>query len=253
MEESVRVVDRTFDILEVIASADRPLGLSEIVAGTDMSKTTVHRLLTTLCNRKYVEKSADGSYSIGYKLMELVSMHINQMDVLTEAKPFLNDLMRNLGLTAHLGMIDRHDVVYLEKTDLMKNSREYTQVGFRSPAYCSSIGKCLLACLSGDELDEVLYDLKFERHTQNTITDVAEFKRYLKLVRKQGWAMDNEEYEIGHRCIGAPVFDYHGNAVAAISASGSTSRLTDDRLESVIKEVVKAAEGLSRKLGYVSE
>lgn len=251
MEDSVRVVDRTFDILEAIAGSDKPLGLSEIVQKTDMSKTTVHRLLSTLCSRKYVEKLNNGTYGIGYKLMELVSLHINQIDILTEARPFLNDLMISLGLTTHLGMIDGHDVVYLEKTDMMKNSRTYTQVGYRSPACCSSMGKCLLACLSGDELEEALYGYKFVRYTPNTITDAAEFKRYLKVVRKQGWAMDNEEYSPGHCCVGAPVFDYHGNAVAAISASGSASQLSGEKLEHVIREVKKTAADLSRKLGYV--
>lgn len=253
MEDNVRVIDRTLDILEVLSSSEGPVSLAEICSSTGISKSTVFRLLATLCARKYVEKRPDGTYSIGYKLMELVSLHINQIDILTEAKPYLNDLSRSLGLTTHLGIIDGHDIVYIEKTDTMKNSREYTQVGFRSPAVCSSMGKCLLACLSGEELDNALYGYKFEKYTPNTITDVAEFRRYLKVVRRQGWAMDNEEYRLGHRCIGAPIFDYHGCCVAAISASGSTAQLPDERLETVIKEVRKAAAELSKRLGFAEE
>ena len=216
-----------------------------------MSKSTVHRLLSSMCARHYVEKNADNTYSIGYKLMETVSLHINNLELLTEAKPFLSDLMRDLHLTAHLGILDGCDVVYLEKMDIYPNTRLYTQVGFRSPAYCSSMGKCLLSCLSGDDLEEALYGCDFKRYTPNTITDIREFKRYLRVVRRQGWAMDNEEYQLGHRCVGAPVYDYRGTPVAAISASGSITQLSDRNLEAVIQEVKSAAASLSRRMGYV--
>lgn len=251
MEENVRVVNRVFDILEVLAASSSPMGLSEIAKVTGMSKSTVHRLLTSMCARQYVEKDSDSLYSIGYKLIETVSLHINHLELLTEAKPFLSEIMRDLGLTAHLGILDGCDVVYMEKMDVYPNTRLYTQVGYRSPAFCSSIGKCLLACLSGDELDEALYLCDFKRYTPNTITDVREFKRYLKVIRRQGWAMDNEEYQTGHRCVGAPVFDYRGSPVAAISASGSIAQLSDDKLELVIQEVKQAASSLSQRMGYV--
>lgn len=252
MEEqhTVRVIDRVFDIIEQVAASSTPMSLSDIAKSTDMSKSTVHRLLTAMCARHYIEKNPDSTYSIGYKLMETVSLHINSLELLTEAKPFLTSLMRDLHLTAHMGILDGCDVIYLEKMDVYPNTRLYTQVGFRSPAYCSSMGKCLLSCLSGEELDHTLHACDFKRYTPNTITDMQEFKRYLRVVRRQGWAMDNEEYQQGHRCIGAPVYDYRGTPVAAISASGSTSQLTDNTLESVIREVKQAAAKLSQKMGY---
>lgn len=102
MEENVRVVDRVFDILEALSVSSSPLGLSEIARKTGMSKSTLHRLLSSMCARHYVEKNADSTYSIGYKLIETVSLHINHLELLTEAKPFLTNLMRDLDLTAHL-------------------------------------------------------------------------------------------------------------------------------------------------------
>ena len=251
MEENVRVADRIFDILETLAASSSPMALSEIAKATGMSKSTVHRLLGSMCARRHVEKNGEGLYSIGYKLIETVSFHINQLELLTEAKPFLGNIMRDLDLTAHLGILDGCDVIYLEKMDIYPNTRLYTQVGYRSPAFCSSIGKCLLACLSGDELEDTLYHCDFKKYTPNTITDIREFRRYLKVIRRQGWAMDNEEYQIGHRCVGAPVFDYRGSPVAAISASGSISQLSDDKLDLVIQEVKQAAENLSRRMGYM--
>lgn len=251
MEDNVRVIDRAFDILEALAVNGSSMGLSEICRATGISKSTVYRLISTMHNRHYVEKNPDNTYSIGYKLIETVSLHINHLDLLTEARPCLNDIMHNLGLTAHLGILDGCDVIYLEKTDLYATNKQYTEIGYRSPAYCSSIGKCLLACLSREELEEVMQDCTFERYTPNTITDFSEFKRYLKVVRHQGWAMDNQEYQLGHRCIGAPVYDYRGTAIAAISASGSALQIPDERIESVEKYVIKTAETLSRRLGYV--
>jgi DNA-binding IclR family transcriptional regulator len=251
MEENVRVVDRVFDILETLAASSSPLGLSEIARSTGISKSTVHRLLTSMCARHYVDKTSDGAYCIGYHMIETVSTHINQLELLTESKPYLSHLMHDLNLTAHLGILDGCDVVYVEKLDVYPNTRPYTQIGHRSPAFCSSIGKCLLSCLSGEELDEVLFKCNFKKYTQNTITDIREFKRYLKVVRRQGWAIDNEEYQMGHRCVGAPVFDYRGSPVAAISASGSIDRMSDGRLEGIIKEVKLSAENLSRHMGYV--
>ncbi|MCJ7834202.1 IclR family transcriptional regulator [Cuneatibacter sp. NSJ-177] len=251
MEDQVRVIDRVFDILEQLAQADSPMTLAELCKATEMSKSTVHRLLSSMCARQYVEKRSDNTYAIGYKLVETVSTHINGLELLTESKPFLSQISHELELTTHLGILDHHDVIYIEKMDLYPNTRLYTQVGYRSPAYCSSIGKCLLACLSGDELEEALYRCEFQKFTPNTITDLRELKRVLRVVRKQGWAMDNEEYQLGHRCVGAPIFDYRGTAVAAVSASGSIEMLSDDRLDLVISQVRKAAQDISRRMGYV--
>lgn len=250
-EQNVRVVDRVFDIIEQLAVSNTPLSLSDLAQATNLSKSTIHRLLASMCARHYVEKDSNGMYTIGYKLMETVSLHINSMELLTEAKPFLSNLMRELHLTAHMGILDGCDVIYLEKLDIYPNTMLYTQVGFRSPAYCSSMGKCLLSCLSGDELEDALYHCDFKRYTANTITDIHAFKRYLRTVRRQGWAMDDEEYQTGHRCIGAPVYDYRGTAVAAISASGSVRQLSDSVLDSVIAEVKQVAANLSRRMGYM--
>lgn len=251
MENSVRAIDRVLDILEKLSEANSPMSLTELSAATGMSKSTIHRLLATLLARQYIEKRSSGMYTIGYKMMEVVSNHINGLELLTEAKPFLTQLSKDLGLTTHMGILDGHDVVYIGKIDYYSDPRLYTQVGYHSPAYCSSMGKCLLSCLSSEELDEVLYDWNFEKFTANTITDHLELRRSLRIIRKQGWAMDNEEYQKGHRCVAAPVFDYRGSAVAAFSASGSIHTLSDDRLEEVISSVREATAEISRRMGYV--
>jgi len=248
---SVRVVDRVFEILEVLSKSGSSMSLSEIAEETKMSKSTVHRLLSSMGENNYVGKNPDNTYFIGYKLIGLVSFHINNLELLTEAKPYLNQLSRELNLSAHLGILQNSEVTYLDELYPFPQPEEYTKVGGRSPAICSSMGKCLLACLSGDELEEVLYDYKFQEYTKNTITNLEELKRLLRIIRKQGWAIDNEEYQLGHRCVGAPIFDYKGMPIAAISVSGSTNELSDEKLEYIIKEVKKSANSISRKMGYV--
>lgn len=216
-----------------------------------MSKSTVFRILHTLLQRGYVEQTLEGAYAIGPKMFDVLSYHINSLELTTEAKPYLAALKRTLGLTAHLGILDGSYVSYIEKEAPRWEEERYTEVGYRSPAYCSSMGKCLLACLSSAELEEVLYGYEFERFTPNTFTSKAEFVRYLHQVRKQGWAMDDEEYELGHRCIAAPVFDYRGDAIAAIGVSGTAESISDERVDDIARQVKLAAGRLSAHMGYV--
>ena len=248
MDSSVQVVNRVFMILEYLSQSGEPKGPTEIAAATGIHKSTVYRLLSTMCQGGYLEKTEAGAYHIGVKLVEIVSNHINSLELQTEARPYLNELNSQLGLVVHLGILDGADVVYVEKKDISRNLRIYAQIGMRVPAYCSSLGKCLLACLSGSEVDSIYAFRKLERYTPNTITSLAALKEHLREVRDRGWAMDSEEYIIGVRCIAAPVFDYCGEAIAAISASGPPSLLTDQRVEEVANSVKTTAAQVSRRL-----
>lgn len=250
-QQTVQVLDRALDILEALARARDHVGVSELAQRTSMSKSTVHRILSTLVERGYAEKTLEGRYTIGPKMFDTLSYHINSLELTTEAKPYLAALKRALSLAAHLGVLDGSFVSYIEKEAPRWEEERYTEVGSRSPAYCSSMGKCLLACLSRVELEEVLYGYEFKPFTPNTFTGKSEFAKYLHQVRKQGWAMDNEEYELGHRCIAAPVFNYRGDAIAALGVSGTAESISDDRVEDIARQVVLAAGRLSARMGYV--
>lgn len=249
-DNAVQVIDRSFAILEYLSQAGEARGPTEIAAATGMAKSTVYRLLTAMCCNGYVEKAGPGVYVIGIKLVEIVSNHINSLELQTEARPFLSELHAELGLIIHLGILDRAEVVYVEKMDISRNLRLYAQIGLRVPAYCSSLGKCLLSCLAGDELEYLLSGIHLEKFTPNTITTLSALKAHLRLVRQQGWAIDEQEYIVGHRCIGAPIYDYRGEMIAAISASGPVTLLTDDRVSRVIERVKAAAAQISRRLCY---
>jgi DNA-binding IclR family transcriptional regulator len=253
MDDSVQVVDRVFAILEYLSQEPEAKGPTDIASATGIHKSTVHRLLSSMCTRGYIEKNeAAGTYYIGLKLVEIVSNHIDNLELQTEARPCLNELHEELGLIIHLGILDRNEVVYVEKMDISRNLRLYAQIGMRVPAYCSSLGKCMLSSLSGDDLEYILSASVPEQFTPNTITSIPALKDELRKVRLQGWAMDNEEYALGHRCIGAPIYDYRGEMIAAVSASGPTSLLTEERIPAVAERVKEAGAQISRRLCYQS-
>jgi DNA-binding IclR family transcriptional regulator len=249
-DNQVQVIGKTFAILEFLSTASQPKGPTEIAQATGMSKSTVHRLLGSLYTLGYVEKGTDRKYRIGIKLVEIVSNHINNLELQTEARPVINELHADLQLIVHLGILDGPEVVYVEKIDILPNLRLYAQIGRRVPAFCSSLGKCLLAPLSGDALERIFWQYELEQYTTHTITNLKDLRQHLRQVRQQGWAMDNEEYILGHRCIAAPVYDYRGEVIAAVSASGPTSLITTERIEKVAKRVKQAADEIARKLMY---
>lgn len=252
-ESSVHVVDRVFAILEYLSLAEEPKGPTDIAHATSLHKSTVHRLLSALCASGYAEKTSEGTYSLGIKFIEIASNRINNLELQTEARPLLHELHNELGLIVHLGILDHNEVVYVEKMDISRNLRLYAQIGMRVPAHCSSLGKCLLASLSGDDIDYLLPRGKLEQYTPQTITTTQELKAHLREVRLQGWAMDNEEYIVGNRCIAAPIYDYRGEVIAAVSASGPTSLMTEERLTTVIARVKEASSQISRRLCYKAD
>ena len=250
-KSTVQVLDRAFDILEELAFSRSSIGLSELSRRTTMSKSTVHRILQTLLQRGYVEQTATGSYVLGPRMFHTLSYHINSLELQAEAKPHLISLQKELGLTVYLGVLDGPFVSIIEREATDRADEVFTQVGRRNPAHCSSMGKCLLACLSKSELDSVLYGCRLEAFTSNTITSKKELVSHLHQVRKQGWAIDNEESELNHRCIAAPVYSYRGDAIAVVGVSGTNKEFSIDDIDKISKQVVLSAQRISVSMGYV--
>lgn len=249
MNDSVRVLDRALDIIESLSRSNKALGPTRLAQQTGIDKSTVYRILNTLCQRGYAEKTEEGAYTIGPKLISLASWHIGYLELQTEARPYLAQLSNDLGLTTHLGILDGWHVIYIEKMDDIPKMQISSQIGLRMPAYCSSLGKCLLSCLSGDELEEAMESCDFKRFTVKTITTLTALKEHLRTVRNQGWAMDDEESEPGHICIGAPIYDYKGDIIAAVSASGAREKISDNYIPIVVRSLQKTAMDISKRMG----
>lgn len=252
MSGNIQVVHKLFDILELLAESSKPMGPTEIANSTGLSRSSVHRLLQTMHQRGYVDKiSPEGSYAVGLKLIEVVSYYINGLELQTEARPYIQELSETLNLTIYLGILEGNEVVYIDKRDIFSNMRLYLQIGHRVPAYCSSLGKCLLSRLSGEELEETMGTGSFQKFTERTITNLRDLKEQLRMVRTKGWAMDDREFTEDNCCIGAPIFDYRGAIIAAVSASASPAVLTTDKISYVAEKVRNTGMAISKRLGYI--
>ena len=249
-DKSIQVLDRAFDIIEILAVEKDGLGVTEIGNRLDLHKSTVHRIISALTERGYVEKSSDrASYKLGLKLIEISSIHLNSIELKTEARPYLNRLVLQLKQPVHLATLDGCDVVYIDKVETTNSIRLYSQIGRRVPCYCSALGKCLLSGLEGIELDNRLNKVTFNKFTEYTLKSPEALKAQVLQTFQTGWAMDDEEHEIGIRCIAAPIWDYRDKVIAAVSASGPVDVFTRENCDEVIKNIKSAALEISARMG----
>lgn len=249
-DKGIQVIDRAFDILEILAFEKDGLGVTEIGNRLGLHKSTVHRILGTMVKRGYIEKTRDrGLYKVGLKLVEISSIYLNSVELKTEARPYLSALMSKLGQPVHLATLDDCDVVYIDKIEQVNSIRLYSQIGRRVPAYCSALGKCLLSGLSDEEVEIRLSKMNYVGYTNCTVTSKEELFRQIIETRRNGWAIDDEEHELGVRCVAAPIFDYRGKVVAAVSISASTNVFSRDRVEEFVRHVKETAHEISLRLG----
>jgi IclR family transcriptional regulator, KDG regulon repressor len=249
----VQVLDRTFSILTVLASSRLPLGPTDIGDRLNLNKSTVHRLLAVLERNRFVEREYDsGRYRLGLKLVELGGIALSRIDLHSVAKPFIERLAAETGETAHLGILRQTEIISLVNAEGTHTVRTPSTVGRRSPVHCTSQGKVLLAFQQGSVLDSLLRSYSFNSYTKKTIRSNSRFRLELARVRRDGFAVDEEEFEQGLRCIGAPVRDHTGAVVAAISIAGPSFRITGERTPELSRKVVSIADEISQTLGYRS-
>ncbi len=200
---SVQSIDRALSVLEALTGEREGVSLSRIAQRVDLHKSTTHRLLASLCQRGYAERLAGGDYRLGRRVVELASMYLNQLELKTEAQPHLRKLLQQTTQPVHLAVLEGLEVIYIDKMETLHSIRMYSQIGLRSPAYCTGVGKALLSGLDEEELHARLEGVQLAFHTPNTVTDPEALLREIRRVKKRGWACDNEENELGIRCIAA--------------------------------------------------
>jgi IclR family KDG regulon transcriptional repressor len=251
----VQSIERVSVILDVLGEFPQGISFGDLSTKVDLSKGTIHRLLSTLAFLGYVRQDAETKkYNLGFKLVELGNRLLSQIDFRTEARSFLVDLSESTKETVHLVILDQNEVLYIDKVESKSNPtglRMASMLGSRIPAHCSAVGKVLLAALPEEKLILLVSSKGLHRQTENTITDLGALKEHLKLVRKNGYALDKEENEIGIRCISAPIRDQRGEVIAAISISAPAGRMKADVLENKLKDqVIETAMNISTKIGY---
>jgi IclR family transcriptional regulator, KDG regulon repressor len=207
--------------------------------------------MMVLEQHRLVDKNPDtGRYRLGLKLFEFGSKVIGAIDLRRQARPYLDRLQRELGETVFFCLLDDGQVLYLEKIESQQSVRTACNVGSRAPAYCTAVGKAMLAELTDTEVSEIVRRSGLKAFTPNTITTGTALKAELRAVRARGYAIDNEEKEPGLRCVSAPVRNDSGKLLAALSVSGPAFRVTKERVPEIAKAVMQAAGELSLELGY---
>jgi DNA-binding IclR family transcriptional regulator len=207
--------------------------------------------MMVLEGHRLVEKHPDsGRYRLGLRLFELGSKAISVLDLREQAHPFLSQVMSETQETVHLCVLDQDEMLYVEKLEPQRSVRLASRVGRRAPAYCTSVGKAILAELADAEVNAIVRRSGLKRITPHTITTAAGLKTELKGIRELGYAIDNEENEEGVRCVGVAVRDHSRRPVAAISVSGPAFRLGRGNIGRIARSLRQAAEALSSELGY---
>lgn len=246
----IQAIERAVAILNAF-SADAPeLGVTELAERLRLHKSTVHRFLVNLEGAGFVERNPRTSrYRLGLRIFELGGLVLQGMNLWDEALPFLESLVRDSGETGHLAVLDGGEAIYIERVEARRALRIPSAVGRGYPAHATNLGKVLLAYLPPEELRAVVGKHGLPAYTPNTITDLQRLEAELARIRAQGYAVDNEEYDEGLRCIGAPIQDHTGHVVAALGIGGPVTRVTPARVSELAELVRQAAGGLSRRLG----
>ena len=244
-------VDKTLSVLEAVAQHARGLSLAELVRMTGIAKTTAFRILEILSAREFLACNREsGRYTIGIKALEIGLRGLVGQDIVEVSVPYLQELSAVLGETSFLAVYNEGDVVYLYKAEGTASIQTTARLGSRRPAYCTALGKAMLANLPVEAGDRV-FEKELPRLTDKTVTDRLGLYEEFARIRSQGYAIDDEGVERGLYCLAVPIYDYTGKVVAAISVSGPVKRMQDNR-EAVVEALRQAGAAISRRLGFVA-
>lgn len=256
-DESVRSpaissVVRALSILDCLGSHSGEAGVSEISHELKIHKSTVSRMLSTMESRGYVSRnSVSEKYSLGMRLVELASHRLEQIDLRGQARPFLEELVKTTGETAHLAVLDQGEVVYIDKVDTPRTLIMRSTIGCRAFAHCTALGKAIFAVLPDDVVERLMKEKGLPRVTPNTIVDPLALREHLRNVRAKGFAVGDEEREEGIRCVAAPIMNHENQVVGALGISGPVIRISRQELETIGNLVKDASRRLSLSLGYL--
>jgi DNA-binding IclR family transcriptional regulator len=247
----IQSVDRAADIISLFSSSRTFLGITEIASALKLNKGTVWGLVTTLEKRGFLQQDqGTRKYTIGPKLYELGMVYIAGLEINSKASRPAHRLASRTGLNARIGIWE-HGAVLITLLALPKAEDSMShQIGPRTPAYCSGVGKALLAYLEPRELKSYLKDEPLDRHTVTTIVSPEKLLKDLKKTRERGYSIAREEMIPGVAALGAPIFRRTQELAGAISISGSPETVLGERMEKFADEVVRTAAEISREMGY---
>lgn len=224
-------VGKALDVLDMVARHGRPVRFSDLLTQSEYPKATLYRLLQTLTHQGMLVLDPDqGTYALGVRLVRLAHAAWAQSSLAPIARPYLDELARLTGETIHLAQMDMGQVLYVDKRNAARPVEMFAQAGKVGPAYCTGVGKAMLAWLGREALDQALARQSFHRHTAHTLDSRDKLLTELQAIRDRGHAWDREEHEAGIICCAVPILTRGGRVIGAISVTSTTARTTLDAL-----------------------
>lgn len=246
----IQVSERIFHTIECLARSG-PMGLQELSNELGLNKSTVHRILNSLICMDYVRQDAETSkYSLSFKFCNISNQILSQNSMIDIARPHIKELAELSGETVHLVKIDGINAVYIDKVEAPRKSvRMISMVGKSIPLYCSGVGKAMLADMSDAKIASVWEKSSLKKLTEYTVTDFNVFMQLIEEVRKNGYALDNEENELGVRCIAVSLKSFNGKPNYAISISAPKDRMDDSRIQELKILILNTKEKILEETG----
>jgi DNA-binding IclR family transcriptional regulator len=239
-------LDRVVAILDLLGESDISLSLAEICRHMALHKSTAHRALMALERTGLIERAPAHRYRLGLKLYDMGNRAVEQIDLRARVHPYLRKLALRVGHTVHLGVLHKTRVVYIDKIEpINRHVCISSRTGTSNPVYSTSLGKAILAFSPPADRDKTIAGIKFVAFTSKTLASPEDLMGSLGRVRRRGFSVDDEEMELGTRCVGAPILDATRNAVAAVSVSGPASRLTAQCVPIIAEHLIRCCQDIA--------
>ncbi len=254
-EYAVQAVSNAIDILELLGEYEHELSISEIVHQLSLTKSNVSKLLSNLEYFGYVELNRyTGNYRLGVKIFQISQAYINKLNLIEVSQHSMQQLKEMLNESVYIGILNGKNIVYLDVIETDEPVRVRSRIGNVGPAYATAMGKAHLSALTDKEIDDLFGSKSFQKFTNNTIVSIEDLKEEIKIVKENGYALDSEEYEVGVCCVAAPIYDFLGKIIAAISISAPVERVDKSRLDTeIIPALLDSSKKLSIKFGYSAD
>ena len=241
-------VGKACDVLDLVAGFGRPARFAELLDRGTYPKATLYRFLQTLTSQRMLAYDPDRqTYAPGIRLVRLAHAAWLQSSLAPIARPHLDMLSRDLGETVHLAQLDASQVLYVDKRNAAQPVEMFSQAGKVGPAYCTGVGKAMLAFLPEDALERAISQQSYHRFTAQTLTDPQALRAELAAIRARGHALDREEHEPGIICVAVPILTERGRVLGALSVTGPTSRTDLDQLDRLAPRLRRTAEDIARE------
>ena len=245
-------MDRAFLLLSQLAAskADSGMSLAELSAESGLANSTTHRLLASMKQLDYVEYDAVlGLWSVGVKAFSVGNAYLRKRDFISQARPYMRELVAETGETSNIAVLKGDKHVFVGQIECSEVMRMVVQIGSEGHLHAAGVGKALLSALPEDDVRNIAKRTGLTKLSEKTITNITGLLKELEKIRQSGYSFDDEEQANGLRCIASNIYNEYGEAIAAVSISGPTVRLSDDRITKLAETVKNKADAITHVIG----